>query len=162
MSFDEKAYKRQYYLANKEKLLAQQKEYRINNKHRINFARKLEWEKRWRAENPDKVRRRDRISNRRPKGRFAHLRHRAKIQGWEITITFEEFLHLIKQPCFYCNGVLNETGGGLDRVDPTKGYLIDNVRPCCLACNQAKNDHTEQEFKQWITTVYKHYITKEQ
>jgi hypothetical protein len=121
-------------------------------------AKKLAWARRWRAENPERTRLKNHYDNRRPKARLTHLRHRAKQQGWEMALTFDGYDKLIKQPCFYCGGVLNETGGGLDRVDPTKGYLTDNVRPCCLACNQAKNDHTEDEFKAWLLRVCEHYL----
>ena len=129
---------------------------------RSSSAKDRAYEKRWKAENPEKDRLQTHVNNRRPRTRIGHLRHRAKTQGREMSLTFNDYFKLIKQPCFYCGGVLNETGSGLDRVDTTRGYSIDNVRPCCVACNQAKNDHTEQEFKQWVTTVYKHYITKEQ
>jgi 5-methylcytosine-specific restriction endonuclease McrA len=43
---------------------------------------------------------------------------------------------------------------GIDRVDNTKGYTIENSRPCCFRCNQAKSSMTEQEFFDWIKAVY--------
>ena len=47
---------------------------------------------------------------------------------------------------------------GLDRVDSSKGYTIDNVVPCCAICNTAKNKMTQKEFKEWIKTVYENYV----
>lgn len=57
-------------------------------------------------------------------------------------LTFDEFVALDAQPCYYCNNFL---GGkvircvGLDRIDPTKGYIPGNVLPCCSVCNKARN-----------------------
>jgi len=40
--------------------------------------------------------------------------------------------------CYYCNHDLEETGIGLDRIDNDKGYLENNVVPCCWICNKIK------------------------
>ena len=47
---------------------------------------------------------------------------------------------------------------GIDRVDSSKGYTIDNVVPCCSACNYAKHEMSVSEFKEYITRVYNHLI----
>jgi hypothetical protein len=57
--------------------------------------------------------------------------------------------------CYYSGHTLPEAGGGLDRIDSSKGYSIENVRPCCKLCNQAKNNLTEVEFLNLVTTIYK-------
>lgn len=88
-------------------------------------------------------------------------------------ISFEIFLELSQQICFYCgrppfrtynrfdsdrsdyqldNG--NFTYNGLDRIDSTKGHTKDNVVPCCWNCNRAKNNMKFDEFVQWIKLVY--------
>jgi hypothetical protein len=57
--------------------------------------------------------------------------------------------------CEYCGDSLqNKTGIKLDRVDNTKGYLIDNTVGCCRQCNVAKNNYTLDEFKSWIYKVF--------
>lgn len=35
---------------------------------------------------------------------------------------------------------------GIDRVDPTKGYIIDNCVPCCTTCNYMKRILQRDEF----------------
>ena len=35
---------------------------------------------------------------------------------------------------------------GLDRIDSTKSHSLYNVVPCCLLCNKAKNNSTQEEF----------------
>jgi hypothetical protein len=43
---------------------------------------------------------------------------------------------------------------GIDRLDPSLGYIDGNMAPCCKACNYAKLKMTETEFKLWIERVY--------
>jgi hypothetical protein len=67
------------------------------------------------------------------------------------TITFEDWLKLSQQRCFYCNSLPNQKHkmfiyNGLDRVDSTKNHNIDNVVPCCWSCNCAKSNKTIEEF----------------
>lgn len=45
---------------------------------------------------------------------------------------------------------------GIDRVDSSLGYTVDNVVPCCKLCNQAKNNLSKQEFVDWVKRVYDH------
>lgn len=93
----------------------------------------------------------------------ARKRHR------EFLLTDLEFRDLIQQPCHYCNIAYSNvsvsranTGdfkyNGLDRVDSSKGYILGNVVPCCSKCNTAKLDMTVDDFKQWVTDVYNHFV----
>jgi len=90
----------------------------------------------------------------------------AKRRKLEFNLTEEQFKELIQQNCYYCGSKPNNISkrfncngsyiyNGLDRIDNTKGYTIDNVVSCCRFCNMAKNNHTIQEFKEWIKKVYK-------
>ena len=83
----------------------------------------------------------------------------------EFDITYDLFRVITKKNCYYCNiepkqrHFLEETNGpyiynGIDRVDNKKGYIKDNVRPCCKACNYAKRSMSEKEFAKWIEKVY--------
>jgi hypothetical protein len=72
---------------------------------------------------------------------------------WEIPI--EKFKELVVKDCFYC-GVppanvwrekrSNFKYNGLDRVDNSKGYTLDNVVPCCGHCNMTKRERTMEQF----------------
>ena len=42
---------------------------------------------------------------------------------------------------------------GIDRLCPNKGYVLDNVAPCCMICNYAKNIMNSNEFAKWILKV---------
>jgi hypothetical protein len=99
--------------------------------------------------------------------------------------SFEKFLELSQQPCFYC-GLTNsnrynsytakqaEIGrisqewyeqcwfeyNGLDRIDSSKPHTEDNIVPCCVNCNIAKSDMTLEEFRVWLKRVYNNFIIK--
>jgi hypothetical protein len=63
-----------------------------------------------------------------------------------LAISKEQFIELLKWPCFYCGKSLSEeTGCGLDRIDNSKDYFIENVIPCCGQCNQIRNIHLSHE-----------------
>ena len=98
-------------------------------------------------------------------GLVATMKVGAKKRGHEWQLTKEQVRHLTKQPCHYC-GVepLQSIGdgfrngayiyNGIDRVDNTKGYVIDNVVACCFDCNRSKGTQTVSEYKKWIDRVY--------
>jgi hypothetical protein len=94
-------------------------------------------------------------------------------------LTFDNFLELSSQPCYYCGiapqntyNVFSENRAskssiengdfiynGLDRVDPTKPHNLDNVVPCCRQSNVGKFDYTQQQYKDHIVRSYNHIIT---
>ena len=45
---------------------------------------------------------------------------------------------------------------GIDRIDSSKGYSVDNCVPCCAKCNYAKHDLSIDDFKNHIEKIYKH------
>lgn len=48
---------------------------------------------------------------------------------------------------------------GIDRIDPTQGYVHSNMIPCCWACNQMKSDMPQAAFLQHMHTIA-HYQTR--
>lgn len=86
----------------------------------------------------------------------------------DFFITKEEFKMLTSKNCYYCerppssHRTKKETYNGdyiyngLDRVDNSKPYILDNVVPCCKICNYAKGNMSVDEFFKWIISVYKH------
>ena len=45
---------------------------------------------------------------------------------------------------------------GIDRVDNTTGYTIDNCVSCCSICNQAKHTMTVAQFLEWVERIASH------
>lgn len=95
----------------------------------------------------------------------------AKNRGYSFELSFERFKHLTSRNCFYCGrspenvslrkgkiSVIPYSYNGIDRVDNSRGYEIDNVVPCCFICNRAKSTLSQEEFISWINKAY-YYIT---
>lgn len=75
----------------------------------------------------------------------------AKDRGHFYDLSFNDIKNIIFKPCYYCGKPPNNkyaiTSGnrditvltsGIDRVDNSKGYTIDNCVPCCKECNWEK------------------------
>ena len=95
-------------------------------------------------------------------GSYVRGSRRRKI---DFNLSREEFALLIKQKCFYCGKEPSQiihskfnngdcVYNGLDRVDNSKGYEVNNVVPCCGTCNRAKLTMSIEEFLNWIKQVY--------
>lgn len=80
-----------------------------------------------------------------PEQIFSILRSKAQTyRRLTWTLTYEEFLTFWQRPCHYC-GVEIKTVG-LDRVESSQGYEMDNLVSCCGDCNRGKSDQTQAEF----------------
>lgn len=89
----------------------------------------------------------------------------ARDRGLCWDLTGEDFDRLTSQDCFYCGYPPSNTYSGhstpfvyngIDRVDNDLGYVIENVVPCCKACNQAKMAMTFDDFMAWIARLVRH------
>lgn len=94
---------------------------------------------------------------------FGHYKTRAKTKGRSFSLTREQAWGLSQQSCYYCGqapslSVMVSQGGfnfqGLDRIDSSRDYHLNNVRPCCWDCNSAKKTMGDDEFKEWVIGVY--------
>lgn len=72
-----------------------------------------------------------------PHVRFIQSRCEAGRRNYEWSITLEQYTDLLEDCCFYCMNFFTQAraGVGLDRIDNSKGYTIDNVIRCCRTCN---------------------------
>lgn len=106
-------------------------------------------------------------------GLYGKYKRQAKEKDRNFELTLEEFGDLTKQNCHYCGKDplqsfhKNQFNGdylynGLDRMDSSKGYTIDNVVTCCGECNRRKSDMPYEEFLAWIERVYNHSIKNKQ
>ena len=97
---------------------------------------------------------------------------RALDAGLEFELTEEQFRYLSQEPCHYCgsppcseyhrgergkrptgNGFSQFIYNGLDRVDSSAGYTLDNVVPCCAICNHAKHTMSYEDFTEWLGRI---------
>jgi hypothetical protein len=96
---------------------------------------------------------------------YSKYKKGAKKRNLIFDLTKEEFMNLTQENCYYCDIKPHRVQkkepdngsfiyNGIDRLDNTKGYTIDNCVPCCSICNYAKLTMTEQDFYAWICRVY--------
>lgn len=82
----------------------------------------------------------------------------------ELEIPLAVFATLTSSPCFYCTAspgsVMKSHSkhseyiyNGLDRVDSSRSYTIDNVVPCCEQCNKMKLDIPQSDFLEAIHRI---------
>jgi hypothetical protein len=91
------------------------------------------------------------------KSRYSRLTSQARTRKLEMKIPFEVYETIITVPCYYCKIPNIGTGGGLDRIDNDKGYLVDNVLSCCGDCNNIRGDSlTVEEMKVAMEAVLKY------
>ena len=99
------------------------------------------------------------------------FRSRAKERCFEYNLTDDQVFELSQQSCFYCGAlphqklkVLHGNGNliynGLDRIDNSKGYTIDNIVPCCGQCNHAKAVLSQERFRKMIIQIYHHWAVE--
>lgn len=92
-------------------------------------------------------------------------RQSSKRRNLVFKLTEKFFRHTTQKDCFYCGQkpstvrkLKSDTGefvhNGLDRVDSSKGYVENNVVPCCPVCNRAKGDMKQKDFYEWIQRAH--------
>ena len=92
----------------------------------------------------------------------------------EFHLNLNEFSSLIKEKCLYCNtppykkSIRKDSKHnmyilytGIDRIDSTKGYTVDNVCPCCEICNRAKSDLSQEVFLKYIERIRNNGVNNE-
>ena len=79
------------------------------------------------------------------KGKYTVYKRRAKIKDLEFTLTLEQFASFWQVPCSYCKRAVDTIG--IDRIDSSRGYVLDNCASACTRCNVMKLDQTVEEWK---------------
>jgi len=99
---------------------------------------------------------------------YRRYRNDAKNKNRTFTLTHTQVKEITSSRCIYCgmepqavtkykeayNG--QYTYNGIDRVDNTKGYTIDNVVPCCALCNKMKGTLTSERFINHVALITLH------
>lgn len=103
-----------------------------------------------------------------------YKRH-ARERNLKFELSEEEAINIILKDCYYCGNppsnmktvkpskkvrakycctVTTLYYNGIDRLDNTKHYTMDNCVPSCYLCNWSKMDLTIDQWKDWIKKVY--------
>ena len=94
-----------------------------------------------------------------------HYKNNARTRNIEWQLTEEQYKKLVKDKCYYCGAEPSERKGtiinnkielvnGIDRIDSSKGYSIENCVSCCAMCNKMKNNYSQQQFLDKICAIY--------
>lgn len=82
--------------------------------------------------------------------RYQRYKDGAAKRGYVFELTIEQARAMFSVPCMYCHYPPRGEFNGIDRVDNSKGYTLDNCVPCCAWCNRAKSDGQLPRFMEWI------------
>jgi hypothetical protein len=105
----------------------------------------------WRAENSEHLARWYRIN---VNPRLDALKHSAEKRGIEWKLTDDEAKKMLISPCIYCKHIdLEVRVNGIDRLDSSKPYTLENCRPCCKNCNYMKGTYDPLTFIEWARKI---------
>lgn len=89
----------------------------------------------------------------------------ARRRDLNFDLTKSQFIVLVKQDCYYCGSEPKELQwsivrskehvNGVDRIDSSKGYSLENCRSCCSICNWMKNTMSSEDFLSHIFKISK-------
>ena len=74
------------------------------------------------------------------------LTNQIRRRGHNCGLTIDELIEITPSHCPCCSTVLVPQGHShnsptVDRIDPTKGYELDNIWVICFMCNHTKGRH---------------------
>jgi len=95
----------------------------------------------------------------------------ARSRGLEFNLTKEDVVNLFLGNCFYCGKSPSQIVkireydsvfiyNGIDRIDNSGPYSIENTVSCCKECNSMKADSALKDFVIHIKQIYKNLHTK--
>jgi len=96
---------------------------------------------------------------------FSSYKVRAKKRSIIFELTDHQFKNLVTQNCSYCGKEPMQVAktqrnngkflyNGIDRINNTLGYTLENSNPCCKICNRAKDVMSFDDFTKWIVQVH--------
>lgn len=97
-------------------------------------------------------------------GRYSRIKNDAiNIRKIPFNISKEEYTdNFWNVTCTYCG---EDSFGGIDRIDSSLGYEINNCVPCCWNCNMMKGTKKPEEFIKNCRDIVKNnkyrYLTRE-
>lgn len=90
--------------------------------------------------------------------KYYHYGYDAKRRGYKFDLSKEDFKLLIDTPCHYCGS--DTTRNGIDRIDSTHGYTLDNCVSCCKICNRMKMDIDYEKFTRHVQRIYRYRVER--
>jgi len=111
----------------------------------------IEKNKRKYQENKESIRKRLKIYYWTLTSQYHEYKKRAKKRNIDFLISKEDCEKYFNTNCYYCNEIIS--GLGIDRIDNEKGYVLDNIVPCCSKCNFMKHVQNKNNFLKRIKQI---------
>lgn len=101
-------------------------------------------------------------------GRYNAYADKARRRLLTFDLSLDEFVMLAKQDCLYCGTApalkirrervrgVSPLMNGIDRVDNSVGYVLDNCVPCCTWCNEMKRHRPQSDFLEHVRRIAQH------
>jgi len=94
----------------------------------------------------------------------------AKKSKRSFSLSKKQFKEITSQNCYYCGCQPSTSYGdkpnhhcngsfvynGIDRIDNNRGYIKNNIVPCCTTCNIMKRNHSQKDFLAHVERIHKH------
>lgn len=104
---------------------------------------------------------------------FGEYRKNAVKRSHAFELSLEQFKEITSKDCHYCGcrpeqvycrkdkqTVIPYIYNGIDRMDNSRGYVLDNVVPCCGICNTMKRTLNYDDFLSRIKSIYFRRVVK--
>jgi hypothetical protein len=89
-------------------------------------------------------------------GCYSDYRRRALKKQLDFLITPDDYNLIIKKDCFICGKKSDQHHqNGIDRMDNTKGYILENINACCCECNLIKKDYVYEDIINKFLLIHK-------
>ena len=111
----------------------------------------IEKNKKYYLDNKETIRERTNKHRKTLNGQFHEYKKSAKKRGIQFELTQTECEPFFNSSCYFCNDSYD--GLGMDRLNNTIGYKLNNIVPCCYRCNIMKHTSTEDEFIKQIEKI---------
>lgn len=107
--------------------------------------------KKYYLEHKDEIRERTNKHRLTLNGQFHEYKKSAKKRNIEFELVQEQCEPFFNTNCYYCGDKF--TGLGMDRINNSIGYKLNNIVPCCYRCNIMKHTSTEHDFIKHIEKI---------
>lgn len=103
--------------------------------------------------------------------KYKEYKSSARARHHEFKLSLSDFDTIVKKDCYYCGDSIEiaTTDGinksrhcvnGIDRIDNSKGYTLENCVPCCGMCNRMKSTFPQETFYSQIRKIYSNLLNK--
>lgn len=89
--------------------------------------------------------------NYKPARKYSLLREKVLKNNCQFSLSLDNFIEAATKNCFYCDASMKTLN--LEILNPTLGYIDQNVISCCKTCFKFKNDLTHDAFIELCLTI---------